>query len=767
MDFKNYSEEIQELVAVALKLATDYKSRYFLPEHLLYAMAGDREFVKLFELHGGDTDKLREDIVTFLTGDMTEKTKKEGRIQLSEDFTEVFRRADIQAKMSGREETKPSHIFSAILSLEDSYAVYFIMNQPVDLVELLGDMSRQSIAREHEDELEENGAAGFFPANGWNIYPDEEEGVEFSTGGNRNQSWKEYVECISKTAQEKNPLIGREEELERTIQILCRMEKNNVLHVGEPGVGKTALIYGIAQKITEGSVPESLKDTQIYSMDMGTMVAGTQYRGEFEQRFQMIMRGLSQEDHPILYLDEIHNIVGAGATGEGSLDLSNMLKPYLAEGRIRFVGATTYEEYRKYFAKNKSLLRRFQKVDIKEPSEEETIHILEGLKPRYEKYHDVKYAKGVFLYAVEMSRKYINERFLPDKAIDLIDEAGAYRKIHPTDRKTQTVNKDLIDDMIALTCNVPKQRLEQDDIKQLAVLEQHLKEQIFGQSEAVVQVSNAIKFSRAGLNEEEKPVASFLFVGPTGVGKTETARALAAELGIAFLRFDMSEYTEKHAVAKLIGAPAGYVGYEDGGLLTEEVRKHPYAVLLLDEIEKAHPDIFNILLQVMDYATLTDNQGRKADFRNIILIMTSNAGASSVGKNGIGFGSTDTDNSAIHEAVKSTFQPEFRNRLSRIVVFSGMDDAMAARITGKKLRQLKDLMQKKQVELSVTEAAAQWIQKKGITKQYGAREIDRVIAGEVKPLLVEELLFGKLKKGGKCTIDVNEEKLICRIPKNR
>lgn len=753
MEFGNYSEEVQKLIEDAFHFATDYKNRYLMPEHLLLAMTLNQTFAVMFERYGGNLKQLKKELLEYIK-ENGEHTEDENSMELTEDLQETFARAEVQAKVSGREEVDISHVFSAILSLEESYAVYYILKQEVNIIDLMGDLSRESLEREREEEdfdedYEEE--YSFTEEEGWTVTSRKKE--------NKEDRWKQYVENISETAKDRNPLIGRQKELERTIQILCRMEKNNVLHVGEPGVGKTAIMYGLAQKIAKGQVPEELKSSSIYAMDMGTMIAGTQYRGEFEQRLKMVMKGLQREEHPILYLDEIHNIVGAGATGEGSLDMSNMLKPYLADGKIRFIGATTYEEYRKHIVKHKSLLRRFQKVDIAEPSEAEAVEILEGLKKRYEKYHGVKYAKAVPAYAVEMSKKYVNERFLPDKAIDLMDEAGAYRKLHPLEQKTQSVNKDLIDDMLALTCNVPKQRVEQNDIEKLAVLEKNLRQTVFGQDEAIVQVSNAIKFSRAGLNEENKPIASFLFVGPTGVGKTETAKALAKELGISFIRFDMSEYGEKHAVAKLIGAPAGYVGYEDGGLLTEEVRKHPHAVLLLDEIEKAHPDIFNVLLQVMDYATLTDNQGRKADFRNIIIIMTSNAGASGVGKNVIGFGGGTMDESAIKDAVKTTFQPEFRNRLSKIVLYKNMDDDMAYRITGKKLEQLQTMMRARKVELIISEEVKEYVKKKGITARYGAREIDRVIASSIKPLLVEELLFGKLKKGGVCKVKMEKEQL--------
>ncbi len=461
-------------------------------------------------------------------------------------------------------------------------------------------------------------------------------------------------------------------------------------------------------------------------------------------------------------MDEIHNIVGAGAVSGGSLDAANLLKPYLAAGTIRFMGATTYEEFKKHFSVSKSLVRRFQKVDILEPAREEAVEILKGLKKGYEAFHGVKYGPGVLEHAVDISSRYINERFLPDKAIDLIDEAGAWRRLHPLDQKRQTVNKALLDQVLSKTCNIPMGTMEKGELERLQYLEEELRKQIFGQDEAVRQVSNAVKFSKAGLNEEDKPVASFLFVGATGVGKTELAKALAAELGVSFMRFDMSEYAEKHTVAKLIGAPAGYIGYEEGGILTEEIRRHPHGVLLLDEIEKAHPDIFNVLLQVMDYATLTDNQGRKADFRNIILIMTSNAGASQAGKSPLGFGGSARKTDALMEAVKQTFQPEFRNRLSRIVLFSSMDDHMAGRITDKKLAELAVKLAARKVELTVTPEAKEHVRKNGITMEYGAREIDRVISGEVKPLLAELLLFGRLKKGGSCILDVEAGKLVVR-----
>ncbi len=735
----NYTESMQGVMEHAVELAKKRRHRYFMPEHVIYGLTFDEEFSREYEAKGGSIEKLRQDILEFL--EEHAGVAEEENAMLTSDAQEVFCMAEGQARVSGREKIEVSHFLAALLQLEDCYGVYYLAVQGVDLIELMGELSRESLARERGDRTQ--------------ILEEEEMAPE-------RQGWKSFLEDMNETCKKQNPLIGREEEMERTIQILCRKEKNNVLFLGEPGVGKTMLAYGLAQKILKDQIPEPLRNARLYGLDLGGVLAGTQYRGDFEKRFKEIMEGLSGEDNPILYLDEIHNIVGAGAVNGGSLDVANLLKPYLAAGHIRFMGATTFEEYKKHFSGSKSLVRRFLQVEILEPSKEEAIRILKGLKSGYERYHGVKYTSGVLEYAVELSSRYMNERFLPDKAIDLIDEAGAYRRLHPLEQKKQTVNKALIDQVLSKVCSIPLQTVEKGEIQKLAVLEENLKQTLFGQDEAVSQVVNAVKFSRAGLNEENKPIASFLFVGPTGVGKTELAKALAAELGISFIRFDMSEYAEKHTVAKLIGAPAGYVGYEEGGLLTEEVRRHPHGILLLDELEKAHEDIYNVLLQVMDYATLTDNQGRKADFRNIILIMTSNAGASKMGKSRIGFGSEEVNLEGLSEAVKKTFQPEFRNRLSRIVLFRAMDQEMAKRITRKKLGELSHKLASRQVELTVTEAAEYYIREMGITREYGAREIDRVIAGEVKPLLAELLLFGRLKRGGSCVLDREDGKLLIR-----
>lgn len=740
------SNEVAYIINAVLAIANKEHYELVTPELLLYVICKNRVFAEAFEDCGGSIKELENKLESYIS-EYIEEGNKDTEPELSEGMGKVFSYAWQIAQSSGKTMVELTHIVRAMYELEESYAVYYMDLQGIEMSELLQDMTVI---------YEEMSYKNNMPA----INGDEEESNENDGQSENGKVWQKYAVCINDELENVNPLIGREDELERTMQILCRKDKNNPLHIGEPGVGKTAITYGLARLINEGKVPEPLKGARIFSLDLGSILAGTQFRGQFEKRFKEIMDSISREEKPIIYIDEIHNIVGAGAVNGGSYDVSNMLKPYLEEGHIRFIGATTYEEYKKNFEKNKSLVRRFQNIDIKEPTIQDTVKILEGLKKNYEKFHGVHYGKGVIEYAVQMSTKYINERYLPDKAIDLIDEAGAYRRMHPLNQKTQSVNKDLIDEILSRTCQIPKQIVESDEIKSLATLEKRMLSHVFGQNEAIIQVVNAVKFSRAGLLEDDKPLASLLFVGPTGVGKTEIARCLAQELGVKLIRFDMSEYEEKHAVAKLIGAPAGYVGYDEGGLLTEEIRKNPHAVLLLDEIEKAHPDIYNILLQMMDYATLTDNQGRKADFRNVIIIMTSNAGASRIGKPGMGFNGHDVKTDAIMEEVKRIFQPEFRNRLNKIVVFNGMDDRMAELIVDKKIKQLQNMLLKKKVELSVDMKAKNLIKNKGITTEFGAREIDRVIQGEVKPLLVDEILFGRLKRGGKCKLETDKDEFI-------
>ena len=598
---------------------------------------------------------------------------------------------------------------------------------------------------------------------------DEDDGIDndeyddpegWQTGKRHPSDWHKLVTCISDKVDQHNPLIGREKELDRTIQVLCRAEKNNPLHVGEPGVGKTALVFGLAKLINENQVPDRLKGARIYGMDIGQMLAGSQYRGDFEKRIKMVMDGAAKEGNVIIYIDEIHNMIGAGRGSDGGPDASNMLKQYLEAGDIRFIGSTTYEEYNRYMAKSKGIVRRFQQIDIKEPSVDEAIKILEGLQHKYNIYHGVTYRKDALEFAVRASDKYISNRFLPDKAIDLMDEAGAYLEVHPANRQRSYVTKAVIQQILTKVCKIDAAAIKDEDNSALASLRQRMLDKIYGQDTAVDKVVEAVMMAKAGLIDDDKPMASLLFVGPTGVGKTEVARVLARELGIELVRFDMSEYTEKHAVAKLIGSPAGYVGYEDGGQLTDAIRKTPNCVLLLDEIEKAHSDIYNILLQVMDYARLTDNKGQKADFRNVILIMTSNAGAQYASQANIGFAGNVSRGQAMLAQVKKTFRPEFINRLSDTVVFHDMDRHMAELILDKKLAQLADKLSAKGVSIELTPQAREHLLKWGFTKEYGAREMDRVIGNRLKPVLMKALLFGKLKKGGKAVVKLEGKELV-------
>ena len=733
-----FSEEAMVILRDAIEYVRENNFEYVTPEIILLIIAADSTFAAAFEECGGDTEVLCENIYEYTEKYIDKVSDTDA--ELSSEAKRLLNLAGHSAYNSGCSEVCVRHLVHALWNLKNSYAVYFIEQQGVEKAELL----RAFISTEEETSPDEN-----------NNIDDETDSVSCA-----GESWELYAPCLNDTLIDANPLIGREAELDRTIQILCRKDKNNPLHIGEPGVGKTAITCGLVQLIREDRVPEPIQGAKVFSLDLGSMLAGTQYRGDFEKRLKNVLSRISREEKPVVYIDEIHNIAGAGAVGESSFDASNLLKPYLADGHIRFIGATTFEEYRKYFEKNRSLARRFQNVEIKEPSEDEAVKILEGLKPKYESFHGVKFSKGVIEYAVQMSIRHIHERFLPDKAIDLIDEAGAYRKLHPTDKKTQTVDRKVINEVLTTICRVPVESVKTDDVSGLSGLDMRLKKKIFGQDEAVNQVVNAVKFSKAGLLEENKPLASLLFVGPTGVGKTEIARSLAEELGVKLIRFDMSEYGEKHAVAKLIGAPAGYVGYEEGGLLTEAIRRTPSAVLLLDEIEKAHTDIYNVLLQVMDYATLTDNQGRKADFRNVIIIMTSNAGANRIGKNSIGFRSTSLDGGVIMEAVKQTFQPEFRNRLNKIVVFNSMDDKMASRVVDKKINELSAQLISRKIIFTADQNARELVRKRGISQEFGAREVDRVIRNDIKPLFVDEILFGRLKKGGNLTLKAENDEFV-------
>ena len=759
-----FNRDLNKAMKFASQKALVENSDFITPEHLLYGMMTLPQMQDLMWScnEAFDIDDFLDELDEHIeesTKDDSQGAKPNDICEPSFQLQQVFTDAVRQAIMAERKAIDMPMAINAILCLENSWAAYLLRKHAnVEDFEIMTGTEihfhEHSTGVEEDDDQYSNGEGD----NPFGLFDDDDEDLlfgdedDYSSPSHKNDKWKKYVTCINEHLAEKNPLIGREKELDRTIQVLCRKDKNNPLHIGEPGVGKTALVYGVARRIEEGKVPDRLKGCKIYQLDMGTLLAGTRFRGDMEQRLKQIMEGVTSEAHCIIYLDEIHNIVGAGKGAEGGSDVSDLLKPYLDDDRIRVIGATTYTEYNKNFTRSVGMIRRFQTIDVEEPSIDEAIHILKSLKPIYEKYHHVKYDAAAIEYAVTSSAKFITDRFLPDKAIDIIDEAGAQAEMEG--KKYKKIGKKQIAEVLAKVAKIDALAIKQDDNKNLASLESRMKDVIYGQDRAIQTVVEAVQLSKAGLTDENKPLASLLFVGPTGVGKTEVAKMLAQELGVKLVRFDMSEYVEKHTVAKLIGAPAGYVGYDDGGLLTDAVRKSPDCVLLLDEIEKAHSDIFNILLQVMDYGVLTDSKGRKAHFKNVILIMTSNAGAQYASQASVGFASTATAGSAMLKQVKHTFKPEFINRLNEIVVFNDMDEQMAKLILDKKLRELNTKLAAKSVSITLTDEAHQHLLKSGYSKEYGAREMDRVIQQQLKTMLMREILFGKLKKGGEATVDL-------------
>ena len=720
-------------MAQTLTYCQAYRHQFIMPEHLLLALANDEDFCQAMDVWA-DSDALRLRVKEFLDRQEVVPEDVEYNPETSEQMSKLIDFALMEVTMSSAKAIDVAHLVAAMLKLKESWAAYLLKE-----------------------------CAGGDEGEFLSLLVSEAEDDDYLVSDAEEQQsgkkvWRKLVTCMNDMAERHTPLIGREEELQRTIQVLCRRDKNNPLHVGEPGVGKTAIVWGLARLIVEEKVPERLRGAHIYQLDMGTLLAGTQFRGDFEKRIKQVMDGIMDEgDNNIVYIDEIHTMVGAGATGGGAMDASNMLKPYLESGLIRFIGSTTYEEYNRHVARSKGLTRRFQQIDIQEPSAGEAKNILRQLLPHYEEFHGVQYEQGAVDFAVEASARHINDRFLPDKAIDLIDEAGAAMEM---EHDKHAVGRKEIADVLSKTCKVDALAVaDKDDYAQLESLSARMLACIYGQDEAICQVVEAVQMSRAGLLDDNKPLASLLFVGPTGVGKTEVARTLARELGISLVRFDMSEYAEKHAVAKLIGSPAGYVGYEDGGLLTDAIRKSPNCVLLLDEIEKAHQDIYNILLQVMDYARLTDNKGRQADFRNVVLIMTSNAGAQFASQSGIGFAHNVSRGEAMMKQVKKTFKPEFINRLSGTVVFHDMNKHMATLILKKKLRELDGKLAAKKVTMALTEEAFEHLLKEGFIPEYGAREMDRVISQRLKPLLMREILFGSLRNGGEIKIGLKDGSL--------
>jgi len=736
------SKELEGTLKLAFSEAKRRRHEYISLEHLLYALLQDKDASAAIINCGGDLGRLKKALEEFF--DSRVETIPQGLAdepQQAMGFHRVLQRAVIHAQSAEKKEITGANLLIAMFREPESYAVYLLEDQEITRFDVVNYVSHgiSKIAATEE------------------FSPSEEEQVDEERPTSRVDPLKAFAVNLVEKAQRGaiDPLIGRQNEIERTIHILCRRRKNNPIYVGDPGVGKTALAEGLALKIHLGEVPDVLKDAVIYALDMGALLAGTKFRGDFEARLKGVLAGLKKQPKAILFIDEIHTIVGAGATSGGSMDASNILKPALASGELKCIGSTTYHDYKSYFERDRALARRFQKIEIPEPSIEESYKILRGLKPHYEKHHGVHYSHAALQAAVELSAKHINERRLPDKAIDVIDEIGAAIKILPAEKRKKTVNPKDIEKIVAKIAKIPPRSVSISDKEQLQNLERDLKLTVFGQDAAIETLAATIKLSRSGLGNPEKPIGCFLFSGPTGVGKTEVAKQLAHVMGIEFIRFDMSEYMEKHTVSRLIGAPPGYVGFDQGGLLTDAINRSPYAVLLLDEIEKAHPDLFNILLQVMDHATLTDNNGRKADFRNIILIMTTNAGAREMAGAPLGFGAQTTTGKG-KEAIEKMFSPEFRNRLDAMIVFNSLSMEIIERVVDKFILELDQQLNEKKVFLHLTASARRWLAERGYDVTFGARPMIRLIQSEIKRVLADEILFGKLQNGGKVNIDENE-----------
>ncbi|GGF17790.1 ATP-dependent Clp protease ATP-binding subunit ClpA [Aliidongia dinghuensis] len=749
------SRNLEKTLHRALAFANERRHEYATLEHLLLSLTEDQDAVAVLRACTVDVDKLRRDLAGYVDNELASLVSPHVEdAKPTASFQRVLQRAAIHVQSSGREEVTGANVLVAMFAERESHAVYFLQEQEMTRFDAVNYISHGIAKAPGRSETRRVQGA-------------EEERVENGDKANTKRghdALDAYTVNLNKKAKSGriDPLIGREAEVDRTIQILCRRSKNNPLYVGDPGVGKTAIAEGLARRIVQGEVPEVLQSAVIYSLDMGSLLAGTRYRGDFEERLKAVLSELEAQPHAVLFIDEIHTVIGAGATSGGAMDASNLLKPALASGTIRCIGSTTYKEYRSYFEKDRALVRRFQKIDVNEPSVEDSVKILRGLKPYYEKYHKVRYTAGAIRAAVELSSRYINDRKLPDKAIDVIDEVGAAQMLLPESRRRKTITDKEIEAVIATMARIPAKSVSRDDKEVLKNLERDLKTMVFGQDSAIDALTSAIKLARAGLRDQEKPIGSYLFSGPTGVGKTEVARQLARTLGIELKRFDMSEYMERHTISRLIGAPPGYVGFDQGGLLTDAVDQHPHCVLLLDEIEKAHPDLYNILLQVMDYGKLTDHNGKNVDFRNVILIMTTNAGATELSKPAIGFGSTVRTGDD-QEAINRLFTPEFRNRLDSIISFSPLSRDTIHRVVDKFVLQLEVQLADRGVTIELDGAARDWLAEKGYDPLYGARPLARVIQENIKKPLAEELLFGKLAKGGVVTVTVKDEKLAFRF----
>ena len=748
----SFASALESTLHKALEAASSRRHEYATLEHLLFALVDDEHASKVMQACGVDLGEIKTTVAHYLDTEL-DALRVDGATDPSptSGFQRVVQRAILHVQSSGRDEVTGANVLVALFSERESYAVYFLQQQ---------DMSRLDAV----SFISHGVGKGVSPTEAASPKGAEEKEEKKPEKGKGESALKQFTVDLNEKAKngKVDPLIGRGPEVDRTVQILCRRSKNNPLYVGDPGVGKTAIAEGLARKIVEGDVPDVLLPAVIYSLDMGALLAGTRYRGDFEERLKQVVNELEKLPHAVLFIDEIHTVIGAGATSGGAMDASNLLKPALSGGTIRCIGSTTYKEFRNHFEKDRALLRRFQKIDVNEPTIEDTIKILTGLRSAFEQHHDVKYTPDAIKSAVELSARYINDRKLPDKAIDVIDEVGAMQMLVAPSKRKRTITPKEIEQVIATMARIPPKSVSTDDKAQLATLETDLKRVVFGQNAAIEKLSSAIKLARAGLREPEKPIGNYLFTGPTGVGKTEVAKQLSAILGIPLQRFDMSEYMERHSVSRLIGAPPGYVGFDQGGLLTDAVDQNPHCVLLLDEIEKAHPDLFNILLQVMDNGRLTDQHGKSVDFRNVILIMTTNAGASDMARETLGFGTLSREGED-EQAVQKMFTPEFRNRLDAIVPFGYLPTEVVARVVDKFILQLELQLADRDVHIKLDEESRKWLTDKGYDKLYGARPMGRLIQEKIKQPLAEELLFGKLVHGGEVTVRLKDNALAFEI----